>query len=69
MEKVRGTLRSGDLPLWNPNIEAGRPLLASQQLAPFYPLNLLADVLPFWQALGVIAVAKLVLAAFGTDLF
>ena len=34
-------LKSGILPLWNPHILAGVPLLANFQAAVFYPLNLL----------------------------
>lgn len=34
-------LKKGQLPLWNPNIFSGIPLLASVQAGVFYPINLL----------------------------
>jgi len=36
-------LRSGQLPLWNPHLFTGAPLLANSQVGIFYPLNW-----PFW---------------------
>jgi hypothetical protein len=63
---VRGVLRSGHLPLWDPDILTGEPLLATQQTAMLFPLSLLAYVLPFWSALGIIAVLKVLLAGLGT---
>ncbi|HEY5198086.1 MAG TPA: YfhO family protein [Solirubrobacteraceae bacterium] len=63
---VRGVLRSGHLPLWDPDTLTGEPLLASQQTAMLFPLTLLAYVLPFWSSLGVIVVLKVLLAGLGT---
>ena len=40
---VSRSLRSGQLPLWNPYLFAGVPLLANSQAGVFYPLNW-----PFW---------------------
>jgi Bacterial membrane protein YfhO len=57
--------RLPELPLWNPHIAGGRPFLANGQSAVFSPYNLPAYVLPFWTALGWIAVLKLWLAGFG----
>jgi hypothetical protein len=57
-----------DAPLWNPAIMAGRPFHANAQSALFGPYTLPAYVLPFWTALGWIAVMKLWVAAFGTFL-
>ena len=57
-----------DVPLWNPAIMAGRPLHANAQSAAFGPFSLPAYLLPFWTALGWIAVLKLWVAAFGTYL-
>ena len=54
--------------LWNPNIVAGRPFQANSQSAVFSLFNLPAYILPFWTALGWIAVLKLWLAGFGTYL-
>jgi len=56
------------VPLWNPNIVAGRPFQANDQSAVFSIYNLPAYVLPFWTALGWIGVLKLWVAAFGTYL-
>ncbi len=66
LEWARAVVRSGHLPLWNPYIFGGWPEVASQQTAPLYPLTMLVYVLPFWPALGVIAVLKLVIAGLGT---
>jgi Bacterial membrane protein YfhO len=57
--------RLPDIPLWNPHIVAGRPFLANAQSAVFSPFSLPAYVLPFWTALGWIAVMKVWVAAFG----
>ena len=56
------------MPLWNPSIVSGRPLHANLQSGAFSPYSLPAYVLPFWTALGWIAVLKLWVAAFGTYL-
>ena len=55
-------------PLWNPSIVGGRPLQANSQSAVFGPYTWPAYVLPFWTALGWIAVLKLWVAGFGTYL-
>lgn len=44
---VSRSLRSGQLPLWNPYLFAGVPLLANSQAGVFYPLNW-----PFWFLAG-----------------
>jgi hypothetical protein len=66
LQEVRESLRDGRLPLWMSEVGAGRPLLASQQVAPLYPLTWLAVVMPFWQSLVVIAIAKVMIAGVGT---
>src|SRR3989339_1545006 len=38
---------SGQLPLWNPYIFCGYPLLATLQIGFFYPLTLIYYLLPF----------------------
>ena len=58
-----------DVELWNPHIMAGRPFLASSQSALFSPFTFPAYVLPLSKALGVMALLKLFVAAFGTYLF
>ena len=57
-----------DVPLWNPHIVGGHPFQANAQSSVFGPYTLPAYVLPFWTALGWIAVLKLWVAAFGTFL-
>ena len=66
MEHSRERLPSA--PLWNPNVAAGRPFLANSQSAVLSPFSLPAYVLPFWWSLGLIAVLKVFVAAFGTYL-
>jgi hypothetical protein len=66
--QVREALREGRLPVWTPDISAGRPLLATQQSAPLFPLTWIGVVLPYWESLAWIAVLKLTLAAVGTVL-
>jgi hypothetical protein len=63
---TRGALP--DVPLWNPHVMAGRPFLANSQSAIFSPFSAPVYVLPFWKALGVIAILKLFVAALGTYL-
>ena len=66
---VREALRDGRLPVWSPELEAGWPLLATQQSAPLFPLTWIGVVFPYWESLAWIAVIKLTLAALGTFLF
>lgn len=44
--------KAGTLPLWNPYLFGGTPLLATMQGGVFYPPNLLLLVLPEWLAFG-----------------
>ena len=53
------------VPLWNPYIMAGRPLLADGQSAVFSPFSVPSYVLPFWKSLAVAAMLKLFLGALG----
>ena len=62
---TRRALSSGQAPLWNPYEAAGRPLLASQQHAPIFPLNWPALVMDFWHSLAWTAALKLLVAALG----
>jgi hypothetical protein len=57
-----------DAPLWNPEIVAGRPFQANAQSAVYSLFSVPLYVLPFWTALGWIAVLKLWAAGFGTYL-
>lgn len=62
-------LRSGELPLWNPYVLCGAPLLANSQSAPFYPLHLLTCWLPTPRLMGWLAWFHLFWAGFGMALF
>ena len=57
------SLRGGHLPLWNPSLMAGHPMLGDAQAAPFAPIPLLLDLLlgPL-RAVAWIAVLELWLA-------
>jgi hypothetical protein len=58
--------RLPDVPLWNPHVAAGRPFLGNSQSAVLSPFSLPAYLLPFWWSFGLIAVLKVLVAAFGT---
>ncbi len=38
-QAASNALRNGRIPLWNPNLFMGAPLLANSQMGFFYPLN------------------------------
>lgn len=59
----------GELPLWNPSILTGTPLLDDGQLAFFYPLSLIFFLFPVGQAFGYYAFVQLVLAGLGSYVF
>src|SRR5262245_16838001 len=59
-------IRNGQLPLWNPYIMGGMPLLADGYSALLYPLSLVFVVLPVAQAFGWYALIHLALAGLGT---
>ena len=44
--------KAGEVPLWNPYIFGGTPLLAQMQAGAFYPANVLFLLLPEWLAFG-----------------
>ncbi|HEX2923327.1 MAG TPA: hypothetical protein VHS28_04790, partial [Chloroflexota bacterium] len=62
-------IRRGELPLWNPSIFMGAPLLANIQAAVFYPLDLLFYVMPTADALRVSILLHVFLAASFSYLF
>jgi membrane protein YfhO len=68
LEYARDRLRAGELPQWNPYVLAGTPFLANPGVALFSPFNVFIWILPFQFALGLVAVLKLWVAAFGTYL-
>lgn len=68
LAEARRQIRSGRLPLWDPYIGAGRPL-GAEQGGPLYPLNWPVYVLPFWRALGLVALLKVITAGLGAFVF
>ncbi len=58
-------LAAGRLPLWNPYVGAGAPLLANYQTAFFYPPNWLHILLPAPLALSVVGALHLIWAGLG----
>ncbi|MGQ9714292.1 MAG: YfhO family protein [Anaerolineae bacterium] len=57
--------RAGEVPLWNPWLGGGAPLLANHQSAALYPLTVLFFLFPVEHALGASALLHLSLAAVG----
>lgn len=49
---ILDSLRSGELPLWNPYLFAGVPFLAAGQHSALYPLSIIYWLLPLPQAYG-----------------
>ncbi|MGF1507684.1 MAG: YfhO family protein [Anaerolineae bacterium] len=64
-ETAFSMLRSGTLPLWNPMLGSGAPLLANYQTAVFYPPNWLYLILPTSHAMGLVALVHIPLAGLG----
>src|SRR5215469_772804 len=62
-------LHHGRLPLWNPYALSGKPLLGSDQPAPFSPFNLLALVFSPAVGLSFAMLAKLWVGAVGMVVF
>ncbi|HSA84321.1 MAG TPA: hypothetical protein VLF20_05575, partial [Patescibacteria group bacterium] len=56
------SLKSGQLPLWNPYNFAGTPLLANMQSAVFYPLNIFFFIMPYQFAWSLLIVSQPILA-------
>jgi hypothetical protein len=63
LQVVRASLPH--VPLWDPAMLSGRPLIADPQTAMFSPFSLPAYLLPFWTSLAVTAMLKLLVAAMG----
>ena len=57
--------RLPSMPLWDPNIGGGRPLLADQQSAAFSPFSLPTYVLPYLWSLSLVAALKILAACLG----
>src|SRR5215831_3381914 len=62
-------LLDGQLPLWNPYIFAGMPLMASLVAGAFYPPNWLFAILPAGLAMNVLVITTYHLALVGTYLY
>ncbi len=60
-----GALRGGRLPLWNPMVGSGAPLLANYQTAILYPPNWLYLIVPAEYAAGIVGMLHLLLAGLG----
>jgi len=60
-----GMLREGVLPLWNPAVGNGAPLLANLQTAVFYPPNWLYLIIPTEYAMGIVGVGHVLWAGLG----
>jgi hypothetical protein len=59
---VRQELAQGRLPLWNPYVNAGHPLLANAQSALFDPFNLIAMLWPLAKSFVIVAFLRLLCA-------
>jgi hypothetical protein len=62
-------LRAGQIPLWNPYLGNGTPLVANYQSAIFYPPNWLSLILPFAFSFSWLVAAHLVWAGAGMVTF
>jgi hypothetical protein len=62
-------MRDGRLPLWNPYIFAGMPLMANVYGGAFYPPNWLFAILPAELAMNVVVITTYHLALVGTYLY
>ena len=63
------SIRSGELPLWNPYQMCGTPFLADGQSAVLYPPNLLFAILPPDRAFALLALLHLIAAGLFTYIF
>ena len=64
-QAVRSAILSGELPLWNPLVGGGAPLLANYQSAVFYPPNWLHLVMEPARAMSLLMVAHVLWAGVG----
>lgn len=63
------SLKSGQIPLWNPYNFAGNPHVANFQSAVFSPFNLLFFILPFVDGWSILVLMQALLAGLFTYLF
>jgi hypothetical protein len=62
---IRRELRAGRLPLWNPEIATGLPVVESLQSALLHPFTVLLLALPLEPALSLLAIVRLAIAGAG----
>ena len=63
---LRGELRAGRLPFWNPHQSAGAPFWANGQSAPLFPLHLLFVLLPVQIGFVLLPWLRIVIGGCGT---
>ncbi len=68
-ELVRASLLQGRIPLWNPYIKCGQPLVGNPQTWVFYPSTLLLYLTPVWLYFTLNSLAHLLLCSLGMYLF
>lgn len=68
-ELVAQQVWSGRLPLWNPSVQSGAPLLANDQSAVFSPFTWFALLFPAAIGLSLAMLAKLLLAGLGMAVY
>ena len=66
---VQEQLRSGQIPLWNPYVFCGQPLVGNPQAWVFYPTTILLYVVPVWLYFTLNTVLHLALAGLGSYLY
>ena len=57
----RESFLQGQIPLWNPHVLLGQPLLGNPQMGVFYPPNLLLFFFPGWLSLSLLTISHLFL--------
>jgi hypothetical protein len=62
-------MKEGKLPLWNPYMFSGYPLMAAFQTAAFYPLNVLYFIMPFVSAWSLQVILQPIFSGIFTYLF
>ena len=60
-----GSLRQGDLPLWNPHLFSGTPFVANFQTGMFYPVNWVHLIFATPTAINIEIICNLLLGALG----
>ena len=66
---LQESVRNFQIPLWEPKIGQGFPILDEGQIGFFYPLNIiLFAIFPFWLAFNLGYTITFLIAAFGTYL-